>query len=68
MALPAVLRMYRQSKINTFQNETRTVYRTAESQFLGDSILLDSGRKILYTNRCTSSNGRREIIVIRRSK
>ena len=56
MALPAVLRMNRQSRINTFQNETRSVYRTAQSQFLGDSILLGSGQKILYTNGCNSSS------------
>ena len=50
MALPAVLRMYRQSRINNFQNEVRSTYRTAQSQFLGDSINLESGEKILYTN------------------
>ena len=50
MALPAVLRMYRQARINNFQNEVRSVYRTAQSQFLGDSINLESGEKILYTN------------------
>ena len=50
MALPAVLRMYRQSRINNFQNEVRSTFRTAQSQFLGDSINLESGEKILYTN------------------
>ena len=50
MALPAVLRMYRQSRINNFQNEVRSTFKAAQSQFLGDSITLDSGEKILYTN------------------
>ena len=57
MALPAVLRMYRQSRINNFQNEVRSVYRTAQSQFLGDSMLLESGQTIAYTNAGTSVTG-----------
>ena len=55
MALPAVLRMYRQSRINNFQNEVRGVYKSAQQQFVSDSINLESGQKILYTN-ATSCN------------
>ncbi len=50
MALPAILRMFRQSKINNFQNEVRSAYRTAESQFLNDSILLSADGVLVYTN------------------
>jgi len=55
MALPAVLRMYRQSRINNFQNEVRSTYRTAQNQFLADSMLLESGQNIVYTNGSCSS-------------
>ena len=57
MALPAVLRMYRQSRINSFQNEVRGVYKTAQQRFLEDSMLLDSGSMIAYTNVCSSVTG-----------
>ncbi len=50
MALPAVLRMFRQSRINNFQNEIRSAYRTAETQFLNDSILLGADGVLVYTN------------------
>ena len=34
MALPAVLNMFTQARIDTFQNEVRTIYRTAQQQYL----------------------------------
>ncbi len=55
MALPAVLRMFRQSRINSFQNEVRSAYRTAETQFLNDSILLDADGILAYTNATNCS-------------
>lgn len=33
MTLPAVLRIYRESRINSFENEVKSVYKTAQSQF-----------------------------------
>lgn len=57
MALPAVLRMYRQARIDSFQNEVRKVYSAAQQQFLADSISLNAGDKVVYTNGdCTISN------------
>ena len=50
MALPAVLRMYRQARVNTFENEVKEVYRTAQAKFLSDSILLNAGENVVYTN------------------
>ncbi len=57
MALPAVLRMFKQSKVNTFQNEVKGAYRTAQQQFVNDSLSLNSGGKVVYTNGCDSVNG-----------
>ncbi len=34
MALPAVLNMFTKARIDTFENEVRTIYRTAEQQYL----------------------------------
>ena len=46
MALPAVLNMFTQARIDTFQNEVRTVYRTAQQQYLlggGAEIIRGTG-------------------------
>ncbi len=50
MALPAVLRMYRQSRINNFQNEVRSAYRTAQNQFISESMNMTAGQNVIYTN------------------
>ncbi len=42
MALPAVLNMFTQARIDTFQNEVRTVYRTAQQNYL-----LNGGAEII---------------------
>ena len=34
MALPAVLSMFTKARVDTFQNEVRTIYRTAQQQYL----------------------------------
>ena len=38
IALPNVLSMYRQARENSFQNEVKEVFRTAQQQFLIDSM------------------------------
>ncbi len=38
IALPAVLRMFNQARVDTFVNEARTLFRTAESQYMADSM------------------------------
>ncbi len=57
MTLPAVLRLYKQSRVTTFQNEIKGAFRTAENQFISDSMSLNAGGKIVYTNGCNSVNG-----------
>ena len=44
VALPNVLSMYRDAKKNTFTNELKNIYRTAETQWMSDSMF-DSSEK-----------------------
>ena len=45
MALPAVLRMFNQARIDTFSNEVNTILRTAKQQYL-----LEGGVAKTWTN------------------
>ena len=45
MALPAVLRMFNQARIDTFSNEVNTILRTAKQQYL-----LEGGNAQTWTN------------------
>ncbi len=49
IALPAVLRMFTQARIDTFENEVKTIYRTAQQNYLLDNMS-NPGGKIAYTN------------------
>ncbi len=53
---------YKKSKINAFQIELRSIYRTAQTQFLTDSLLLNSNEKIVYSNECTNIDGINKVI------
>ncbi len=53
IALPAVLSMFNKAKVDTFVNEARTLYRTAESQYMADSINGDVPSK--YSYPCSDS-------------
>ncbi len=57
MALPAVLRIYKQGRVAIFQNEIRGAYTTAQQQFLDDGRSMRPGDKIVYTNGCDSVSG-----------
>lgn len=41
---------YNDARVDTFQNEVRTVYRAAQNQFLLDSIYMETNENIIYTN------------------
>ncbi len=43
MALPAVLNMFTQARIDTFENEVKTIYRTAQQNYL-----LNGGAAVSY--------------------
>jgi len=49
MALPAVLSMFTKARVDTFQNEVRTIYRTAQQQYL-----LGGGAAVTYGNNGTN--------------
>ena len=51
MALPAVLRMFNQARIDTFSNEINTILRTAKQQYL-----LEGGNAQTWTNADGSTN------------
>lgn len=53
IALPAVLTMFNKAKVDTFVNEARTLYRTAESQYMADSINGEVPSK--YSYPCSDS-------------
>ena len=49
IALPNVLSMYRQARENSFQNEVKEVFRTAQQQFLIDSMTpTGAGASVFY--------------------
>ncbi|MBQ6285718.1 MAG: prepilin-type N-terminal cleavage/methylation domain-containing protein [Bacilli bacterium] len=51
IALPNVLSMYRQARQNSFENEVKEVFRTAQQQFLIDSMTpTTSGTSKIYAN------------------
>ncbi len=50
MALPAVLNMFTQARIDTFENEVKTIFRTAEQQYL-----LNGGGAIDFGNAYSST-------------
>jgi len=52
-ALPAVLRMYNKAKVDSFVNEARTLFRTAESQYMADSMNEELPAK--YSYPCSAS-------------
>lgn len=43
MALPAILNMFTQARIDTFENEVKTIYRTAQQNYL-----LNGGAAVSY--------------------
>ena len=51
MALPAVLSMFTKARVDTFQNEVRTIYRTAQQQYL-----LGGGAAVTYGNNGTAGS------------
>ena len=64
IALPNVLSMYRQARENSFQNEVKEVFRTAQQQFLIDSMIPTSaGATVFYKSddvKIYQSNGTSE--------
>ncbi len=50
MALPAVLSMFTKARVDTFQNEVRTIYRTAQQQYI-----LGGGASVTYGNNYSST-------------
>ena len=51
MALPAVLNMFTKARVDTFENEVKTVFRTAQQNYL-----LNGGSAITYGNKPASSS------------
>ncbi len=57
IALPNVLDMYKEAKINSFENEVKNTYGTVRSQYLLDSMSSGIGKTIAYTNAENSVQG-----------
>ncbi len=51
MALPAVLNMFTKARVDTFENEVKTIYRTAQQNYL-----LNGGAAVSYGNKPASSS------------
>ena len=50
MALPAVLNMFTKARVDTFENEVKTIYRTAQQNYL-----LNGGAAVNYGNKASGS-------------
>lgn len=63
IALPNVLKMFNDSKKNSFVNEVREVFKTAQTQFVADN--LTNPGAVTYSNNlktaCTSTTGKLEM-------
>ena len=58
MALPAVLSMFTKARVDTFQNEVRTIYRTAQQQYLlGQGAAVKYGTGTSCTKLEMTGNG-----------
>ena len=63
IALPNVLKMFNDSKKNSFVNETREVFKTAQTQFVSDNLTHPGA--VTYSNNlktaCNPATGKLEM-------